>query len=392
MRVHAYELLSRSGVDNFFAGGDADQAASRVIADSALLLDLDDLVSGKRAFVNVTREVVLNGWVEIFPRDSLVVELLETIEPDEELVEACRRLREQGYAIALDDFVYREDLEPLIELAEIVKVDFLQSGTTERRETAERLRDRGVRLLAEKIETHEMLQEARQLGYSLFQGFFFSKPVIVSANDVPGYKLHVMEVLNEIYRPELDFEGMESVIKRDMALAYKLLRYINSAGFGLRQPVDSIRRALIFLGQNEIRKWATLMAMTTLGHDRPEALVPHAVTRGRFCETVARWFDLEPRSQDLFLMGVFSIIDAVLGRPLEEILNPLPVSEEIKRALTGESSPLSPAFDFCLDHERGDWEALDRRLPGVEEASVTRAYVDAVAWTNEILRAAAQAD
>jgi EAL and modified HD-GYP domain-containing signal transduction protein len=392
LKLHAYELLSRSGLDNFYAGGCLDKASSKVIADSSMLLDLDSLVSGKRAFVNVTRDVILKGFVEVFPAQKIVVEVLENVTVDDELVAACTRLRNDGYLLALDDFKYSESLNPLVGIADILKVDFLQTDARTRAAIVERFGKGRARLLAEKVETREMLHEAQELGYTMFQGFFFARPEIVAAQDVPGYKLHLLELLNELHRPELDFGDLEQVIKRDLSLCYKLLRYINSAQFGFRQEIDSIRRALIILGQEEVRKWATLVALTGLGRDKPLELISQTIVRARLCETLASYLGLESRRHDLFLMGMFSMIDAVLGRPLDEVLFPLPISEEIKQGLLGATTGLSVVYDFCLDYERGNWTSLDRHTPKVDEPTVVKLYIEAVEWAADSLRLVGRAD
>jgi EAL and modified HD-GYP domain-containing signal transduction protein len=385
LKVYAYELLSRSGMNNFFDGDDLDKAASKVISDSSMLLDFNTLTSGKRAFLNVTRDVLIEGWAELFPRDSLVIEILETVEPDAELISACRRLRDAGYTLALDDFEYREELEPLVELANIIKVDYLQTDADYRKKVAERYGPRGIRMLAEKVENREMLQEARGCGYSMFQGFFFAKPVIISANDVPSYKYHLINIVNEIHRPELDFDGLERVIKQDMSLVYKLLRYINSAHFGFRHSIASIKHALVLLGERDVRKWATLVAVANIGKDKPEELVGQAIMRARFCELLAPSFNLEARSQDLFLMGMFSLIDAVLGRPMAEILKPLPIADDIKEALLGERQGLGSVLEYALSYERGAWGELEERTTRGNESRISRMYVDSVGWADRSL-------
>lgn len=388
-QVYAYELLYRSGtVNNSCTAVDLNQAAGRVIADTGLLLGTRNLTDGKKAFINVTREVLVNGLIELLPKELTVVELLETIEPDDEVIAACRRLRGAGYMLALDDFVYEPRFEPLVELADIIKVDFLSTGREGRRELAERTLPQGIRLLAEKVETHEDFREAVDLGYTWFQGYFFCKPVILSRKDVPGNKLQYLRILQEIQRPEINMEQVERIIRRDVALTFKLLRYLNSPAFSFRNEIETIRQALILLGERQIRKWASLVILTSLGRDKPEELVLQALIRARFCETIGPLIGLGNRAEDLFLTGMLSLIDAILDRPLEELLKDLPLNAGIRDALAGHENKLHEVCSLTVAYERGDWEKLARltaRL-GLNSPDILALYLSAVEWATQSYR------
>lgn len=380
LEVYAYELLFRDGLENSFGAADVDLASTKVIADGSLLMDLHRLTSGRRAFINVSREVLLAGWARLLPAGSTVIELLESIDPDARVLEACHQLRRAGYRLALDDFVYSDRMEPLLAVANIVKVDFLATPPGERFALAQRLSGRPLQLLAEKLETPSAVAEARQLGFTLYQGYFFSHPVIVTSQDLPSYKHHLIELLREIHRADLDFEHLDQLIRSDMALCYRLLRYINAAHMGLRTRVESIHRALVLLGEREIRRWFSLVLVTVIGQDRPPELLRQAVIRARFCELLAPTLGLADRAGDLFLVGLFSLIDAVLGRPMEEILTPLPIAEELKQALGGDPRALGGVLDLCVAYERGHWERVQQFIAPGDEARVSRLYLEAVSW------------
>jgi len=384
LEVWGYELLFRSGLQNWFPGTDLDEASSKVIAHGSLLDDLATLTGGRRALVNVTREVLLRGWIRLLPSALTVVELLESIEPDAELVAACRALRREGYALALDDFTGGAAWAPLVSLANVIKIDVLATTADERRRLVRELSGGGRLLLAEKVETREDVAQAREMGFTLFQGFFFARPAIVSRADVPPSKLHVLQLLREIHRDDLDLDELDQVIKQDLSLCYKLLRYINSAMFGLRREIRSVRRALVYLGPREVRKWATLVAVTMLGADRPEA-VNQAIVRARFCEMLAPRFGLDARGDDLFLVGMFSLLDTLLGRPLGELIEPLPLPPDVRRALLGDVNDLSAVREFVLRYERGEWARATTPAPA-EDEEVGRLYIDAVAWGGGTLR------
>ncbi len=384
-KVYAYELLFRSGLQNNFCDNpDLNNAASKVIADSGMLLGTENITGGKKAFINVTREVLLNELVILLPKDLTVVEILETVDPDPEVIAACQKLKEAGYLLALDDFVYDDRYEPLVEMADIIKVDCLATGHEAQAALLRRIgqTNKKALLLAEKVETREAFQEALDLGFTYFQGYFFCKPTILSKKDVPGFKLQHLRILQEIHKPDLDFGQIEMIIRRDLSLAYKLLRYINSASFSWRNEIESMRQALMLLGEKQLKKWVSLVVLTSMGKDKAEELVLQAIIRAKFCEALAPAFGLKGRSEDLFMMGMFSLIDAILDRPLDETLKDLPIADDIKTALAGQENRLSPVYQFALAYERGDWEATAAQSAHLttSEGELTKFYLEALEW------------
>jgi len=380
--VYAYELLFRSSLENYFDHADVDQAASQTIVSGFMLHEIQKLTGGKKAFINVTRDVLLKDYMTLLPKDLTVVELLETIDPDEEVLMACQRLKRAGYLLALDDFVYDEDKQDHIKLADIIKVDFLATKGEERRALVERFSSMGIRFLAEKVETIEDFKEAVEMGYSYFQGYFFSKPIVLAKKDVPGFKLHYFRILQEIRSPELDFDKVEGIVKVDMSLCYKLLRYVNSPFFGLRNPISSIKQALVLLGEKEVKKWVSLLTLANMGEDKPEELVVLAVTRAKFCESLAPLVGMKARESDFFLMGMFSLIDTILDQPLEAILEEVAISPDIKSALLGEKGTFRDVFEFVLSYEKGDWEinsVLGSKLK-LQNHDILALYMNSIEW------------
>jgi EAL and modified HD-GYP domain-containing signal transduction protein len=381
-KIYGYELLFRSGLDNMFRNPDPNQATSKVIVDSFFLLDLSTLTGGKRAFINIPRDILLNEYVFLVPKDLIVAEILETVRPDAEVISACEKLKQAGYLLAMDDFVYDEMYRPLVELADFIKVDFLSTAIDERRSLIRKLTPLGKRFLAEKVETPEVLREASDLGYTYFQGYFFSKPTILSGRDIPAYKLHYLRILREIHRPELDFRELEGIIKQEVSVSFKLLRYINSAFFGLRNKITSILQAIVLLGEKEIKKWISLITLANMGQDKPDELVILAIIRAKFCESLAFYMGLRHRSEDLFLMGMLSLIDAILGQPLSDILKEIPVADDVKKGLLGEENRLHDIYQYVLAFEKGDWDLLSKQTAklGIDEATSYRLYFDAINW------------
>ena len=385
-KVYAYELLFRSGLHNYFDSDDQDQAAASVIANSSLLFGLTEMTSNTKAFINCTRKVLLEGYMSVLPKEHAVVEILEHVEPDEEIVEACRRLKNQGYILALDDFVYNKNYEPLLELADIIKVDFLLSDVEEQARLAQTFIPRGIRMLAEKVETYEVYEQAKKMGYQLFQGYFFAKPVIVSRKDIPTNKLQFLRILKDVHAEEIDFQELSRTIQSEVSLSYKLLKLINSAAFALRHKVSSILQAISLLGIKEIRSWVSLLSVSQMANDKPAELVVSSLVRARFCEQASLACGMGGRKSDLFLMGLFSLLDVIMSRPLDEILQEITIEEDIRAALTGEPGSMKNILDLIVAIEKADWDQVSRLTSELkaEEGPLCQAYMDAVKWAQEI--------
>jgi EAL and modified HD-GYP domain-containing signal transduction protein len=270
LRVHAYELLFRSGPENVFPLVDGASATSRVL-DTGLVSGLETLAGGKPAFVNFPRELLLGEHATLIPPERMVVEILEDVELDDEVTAACRRLRRRGYRLALDDYVGGRN-EQLGGLVDIVKVDFLLADRHTRRRLAEYFAGSKVLLLAEKVQAQEEFDEARTLGYRYFQGYFFAEPALVPLSTVPALHLGALRILEAAHRYPLDFGAVEAAIKADLALSYRLLRFINSAALGRAHRIESIRRALVMLGE-EVRKWVSIAVLSELASGKPEELL-----------------------------------------------------------------------------------------------------------------------
>ncbi len=387
--VYAYELLFRSGAANVFPDVDANHASARVIADSLFTLGLQTLTGGRRAFVNMTRDLLVGDYGLLLPKDETAIEVLEGVAPDAKVIEACGRLKEAGHLIVLDDFTETPETAPLVALADMIKVDFLATRKEQRRALVKRYAPRGIRLLAEKVETQEAFQEAVNLGYTYFQGYFFAKPAVLQAKSVPEFRLTYLTLLQEVVKQDMDFRKVAGIIVRDVTLSYKLLRYINSAFFGLRRAISSISEAVGLLGERELRCWASLLSLASLGANKPAELVVEAALRARFCECLATDTGLEHSREELFLLGMFSLLDAILDRPLDVLLQELPIPSAVKTALLGEASPLRDVLDCVLTYVKGDWDHLSERMDklGLGEEEVPARYREAVAWVQKVLPA-----
>jgi len=389
-RVYGYELLFRShGGRNEFDGTEGGLATKQVLANSLLVIGLDNLVGSKKAFVNFGRGPLLQGWHASLPRGSTVVEVLETVEPDAEILEACRKLREEGYQIALDDFVYRPGLECLLEVADLVKIEIQSVSRAEQTLLVRSFKARGLQVLAEKVESPEEFEWARQAGYDYFQGYFFARPVIVRGRQIPAAKIHCLRLLQEAQRADLDFERLEVLILEDVSLSYQLLRYVNSPLFALNSSIRSIRQALMYFGETELRKWIALATLSRTAEDKPSELIRHSLVRARFCESVARMAQ-KGLEQSAFLTGLFSLLDALIDRPLEEALSEMCLAPEIAAVLSGRAAvndPLAGVYHLTRAYEVADWQRVEEFAIqlGLPVASLGEEYCAAVGWAQQVL-------
>ncbi len=367
-KVFAYELLYRSGLENFYSAVDGSQASASVIDNAFFIIGLDNLTRGKRSFINFTESLLTDDIATYLPKKSVVIEILEDIEPTKEVIEKCRQLKEMGYLLALDDFVYADKFLPLIELADIIKVDFFNTDWEEREAIIKRI-DRGnIRFLAEKVETREEFERALKLGYSYFQGYFFSKPVIVSGKDIPVAQQTQFQLLQEVNKEEMDFDKVECLIKADLSLTYKLLRFINSIHFSFISEIHEIKQVLAMLGQKNISKWLSFIILKNIATDKPDELAVTAICRGKFCELLAPKVGLKYREADLFLLGMFSLVDAFLDQPLAIILEELPISQEIKDALLEKKNKFRDVYELIVAYERGNWEVFSAQAKQLKVA------------------------
>ena len=381
-KVFGYELLFRDSLENYFVG-DPDEA-SRSTLDSSLLMGLDVLCDGRRAFVNCTRETLIKDLVGLLPPTATIVEILETVPPDTEVFAACRSLKEQGYMIALDDYVAGDGREALAEIADIIKVEMRLTTDEERDKLMRQFGPWRWKMLAEKVETYDDFTRARDQGFVYFQGFFFRRPEMMTTHDMPANRLNYLRMLQEVSRPELDVPALEKLVKAEASVCYRLLRYLNSAVFGFKKEIHSVRHALSLLGERDLRRWVRLVAAVGAGQDKTSDLVLSAMVRGRFCELLA------PRvphaESDLFLMGLLSLIDVMLETPMTAVLEKISLDAATKSVLLGQPSILQPVFQLMLAHESGKWEAAAALSGGLrlDADDVASCYWEAQQWAREL--------
>jgi EAL and modified HD-GYP domain-containing signal transduction protein len=383
-KVHGYELLFRNGPEAVFRGD--GNMATRTVLDSTVLFGLSLLTAGLPAFVNCTEESLTRDLVHVMPSGMTVLEILEDIEPAPKVIEACRRLKASGFRLALDDFMWRPAIEPLVEIADYIKVDFCATDRRERRRLLDGLSGVTVALVAEKVETQEQVQEARDEGFTLLQGYYFCRPMLMENRKIPANRLSHVAILRLMESESMDLHDLTRQVERDTSLTYRLLRLINSPACAMQQEVRSVQAALIAVGEETFRRVATLAITSELNAGQPAELLRMAFVRARFCELAAVFTGLDRTEQ--YLLGLLSLLPAMLKIPMQQLAPSLPLRDEIRRALLGEKIPERALLCWIEGHERGKWELCDliaaRR--DLRQEDLFRCYEEALGWAEAILK------
>jgi EAL and modified HD-GYP domain-containing signal transduction protein len=386
--LHGYEILFRAGPTKSFSG-DGD-LATRNVLDNLVSGGIERLSGGAPLFVNCTQEALLDGLVRVLPTDVTVLELLETLEPTADLLAACIHLKTEGYRLALDDFEWRPEWEPFMGLADYVKMDISSTTPQQRLEMIQRLRKRKSTavFVAERVETLADLAMARKEGFTLFQGYYFCRPVLLQSREIPANVLVHLQVLKALHEEPLDTRVVSALVKGDAALTYRLLRVVNSPTYGLRKVVTSIHGALVLVGDDMFRRVATLAITCGLKGQHPSELLRMALVRGRFCELAAAVTGQDATEQ--YLLGILSLMPVMLGVPTEEIANAMPLRPEVQRALLGENNSDRLLLQLLTYYELGFWERCDKMVEdaAVVDLPMADLYKQALEWAEQIMELA----
>jgi EAL and modified HD-GYP domain-containing signal transduction protein len=382
-QTFGYELLYRAAREDFARISDPEGASRRVL-DDLLMLGIDELTRGRHVFLNCTQEVLTQRLVELLPTKNLVLEVLETIVADHDLVQSCAELKAAGYSLALDDFVPNANTLPLVEFVDYIKIDFRALTADQCRELVHRFGNK-IQFVAEKIETHAEYASARAMGCTLFQGYSFAEPALLTVRQIPSMYTNYVRLLAATCKPNFDFFAVEAIIKTDVALCYKLLRFLNSAAFCLGSDITSLRQALVILGENAIRRWVCVSAAATAAKGKPAELLTLALLRARFCELLAGNARCNPYHG--FMVGLFSLISALLDMPLENILTHVELPTEAHEALLGQPCRLRALLDFVGSYLDGDWDAVTAKSAKLEvsQQQVTSCYLEAARSADSLM-------
>jgi EAL and modified HD-GYP domain-containing signal transduction protein len=384
-QVIAHELLYRHTVDATACTDRGDSAGARTLNDAVLSVGLDALTCGLPAFINLTHQLLLGGAGTLLPRDIAVLELREDIPVDDEVVQICRRLHADGYALALDDFVAGSPAEALVPWARYIKVDVLETPEPGWTALAKRFTGKKVKLVAEKVETIEVADATRAAGYDYFQGYYFCRPRNFAATHMPARRLAYVQLLIALNTPDLSFDDLENLVKHDVSLSYRVLRSANSAAFAVIREITSIRSALVFLGMDQIRKWASVWAMAGLSGGEAPGAVSLALVRARGCERIGELI-AGSDSGGLFLLGLCSLLDVILRQSMEIALADMPLPTPVREALLGAQNSSRTALDAIIAYERGEWDAAGELIEtlGLGRSTLPSIYADAVRWARTL--------
>lgn len=387
LKTYGYELLFRGGLDNIFPKIDGDTASSAVLSNSFLGMGIEKLTGGKKAFINFTRNLLLKQVPCLFSPKILFSELLETLEPDEELLAAISGMHKKGCHFALDDFIFHQKFEPLMPFTEVIKIDILQTPLKEAKKLMNHLAGRPIKFLAEKVETKEEYAEALNIGFSYFQGYFFSKPEIIRRRSIAPSKMKLLQIIGELNRENVDVSKLEDLIKTDVSLSYRLLQYMNSAFFSLPNKINSIKGAILFLGLSEVRKIVTLFATAKLAESKPSELIRTSIMRARLCELIGQAGGYQGNLSELFLVGLFSLMDAILDTEMELVFSQLPISDELKRALIEKEGTLANYLQLVRCYEEGLWDGCPDLTDECKLIKLTvDKYAEAIDWADAFVR------
>lgn len=381
-RVFAYELLFRSAQgQTAYLGQDGNQATAQVLTDSLLEFGFMKLTNHRTAFVNFPADMLMEPFVAELPSNMIAIEILETVPPTPAIVYRCKELKEKGFRLALDDFVFSPVYKDLIALADYIKVDFRTTPGSERQALVKQLARPGLAFLAEKVETAAEYREAVACGYELIQGYFFGKPDVLSGRTVRLLEQSAVLFMQELLNKDVDYKRLEEILRRDISLSYKILRFINSSYFGFKMEITSIRQALILIGKQELYKWSSLWVLSSLSMDKPPELLRLSLVRARFAELIGEEMKRK-NTHEFFLCGMFSLIDAFLDRPMVEIVSELPVRQYVKEAMTGGHNLLAIVLQLVGFYEQADWEngAKCAAKLGLTEEKLADAYYRAQLW------------
>ncbi len=381
MNVFGYELLYRRSMNNFYEGIDDNQTTAELINNAFLTMHLHELTGGGKAFINFSKDMLIKEIPFLLPVELTVVEVLERVDIDGDVIEACRKLREKGYIIALDDFVFNESYLPLLDIAHIIKIEFPVVEYDVQRELIKKYKSK-IRFLAEKVETREEYQIAYDMGYDYFQGYFFSKPVIIKEKEIDSLNINLIKIMEVLNHDDPEYQKIAEIIGTDLGLSYKLLKLANSAFFGSKNKILHIKQALVQLGLIEIKKWIYVMMLKDIQIVENRELIKNCLIRAKFMELMAVETGKGNQQFEYFLTGMFSSVDVLMNRDMEEIVNGLFLPDSVKDALLGRENEIKYVLDIVVNYELLIWDdlVLDKIAGGIVQENLINMYMESLMW------------
>ncbi|WP_421132664.1 EAL and HDOD domain-containing protein [Alteromonas sp. A079] len=384
--VYAYELLFRSGEENCFPDIPPDEATSKILTSTHLSLGIEEITGDKKAFINFHRDTLMFRFPTSLDASKVVIEVVETVDVDDALVAACKHIRGLGYPIALDDYDMHGKWDAFIPFTSVVKIDTTEIAHEKIPALIERFHQHKIKLVAERIETYEEFRKFKDMGFDYFQGYFLAKPEIVRHRKLGPSSLTMMELLTLSSQPKLNFEEVNRIIERDPSLTYLLLRFINNPLINKRNKITSLKHALTFMGEVEVKKFISLLALANLSDGQPNELMHMALVRAKFCEYVFLSNKSGENPLTGFLTGLLSLLDAMMEQTIEELVSKVPISEDVKKALCGQPGLLKDSLTVAKYFERANWTGIKRFSAkyNVKQTTLHEYYNQAIKWAGHM--------
>lgn len=382
--VYGYELLFRDGKQNCFPSVAPDEATSKILASNHLTLGLDEITQGQIAFINFYEDTLLYRFPTSLDPMGVVIEIVETAPISKALLAACKHIKQLGYKLALDDHDFDPKWDVFLPYIDIIKIDVRESDYETIKKHIPKFLDAKLKIIAEKVETYEEFETYRDLGCHFFQGYFYARPEVIRQKNIPNSKLSLLELIGESAKSDMNFERINDIIERDVALSYMLLRFINNPTVNKRNKITSLRHALNYMGAVELKKFIALLALANLGDSKPMELLQVSLVRAKFCELLSQERGDSENPPKGFLVGLFSLIDALLDRKMENLLENLPLSDDLKDALCGQKNNLLSYLELAKTFETANWLRTRKiaQVLNVEQKLLHGIYNEAVVWSN----------
>lgn len=381
-QLYAYELLFRDGEKNCFPNISPDEATSRILAASHLNVGLESVTNGAQAFINFHTDTLLYRFPTSLDPKNVVIEITETVDVSDDLVEACKQINSQGYRLALDDYDLEEKWQVLLPLISIIKFDITTVTDEQIREAVPLLKAHNIKLVAERVETKEQFHYYRQLGFDYFQGYFFARPEVIRHRKMSSSAVNMLELLKESTAAELNIENINTILERDVSLSYLLLRFINNPTVNKRNEITSLKHAMNFMGEQEVRKFIALLSLANLSDGQPGEILNMSLVRARFCELILVAMKDHSKPNSGFLTGMLSLIDTLMEQEMRELVSKLPLPGDVSGALCGENNQLKQCLQLATAFERGQWgivRAIGTRF-GLTQKQLHEIYISALSW------------
>lgn len=380
--LFAYELLFRDGEDNCFPDISPDEATSRILTSSHLSLGIEEITRGYTAFINFHKDTLLYRFPTSLDPSNVVIEVVETVDVNAQLVNACKHIRGLGYKIALDDYDLDTKWQPFLPFTSIVKFDLTTVTDEQLRDVLPKLKDERIKLVAEKVETLEEFEKCKAMGFDYFQGYFFAKPEIIKHRQLSSSKMTLLELMTASCTKEFDIDKINRIMERDVSLTYMLLRFINNPTMNKRNKISSLRHALNFMGEVEVKKFIALLALANLGAEQPREIIQMSLVRAKFCELVSIVLKEQENPPTGFLTGLLSLLDTIMQQPMGDLMERIPVSDNVKSALCGSQNLLRDCLMMVKFFEQGNWKELRvlAQKHNLKQTLLHNLYNEAIKW------------